>query len=234
VACGVEMQLAMTKVNEQMAVWDFNPLVMGIGINTGEVVVGNIGSEKRTKYGVVGNQVNLTYRIESYTTGGQVLISDSTYQLAKDKILINGSKEVRPKGIQEVITIYDVAGMKEPYHLQLIQESETAFPLPNPITLLYAPLEGKHVTEIFSQGTLQQLSNKGGEIVAKGAFPVVPPVLTNLKIKLMTTDRQLSDDLYAKVVEKSCAEGSFWICFTAKPPPLETYFHQLYEGLKSA
>ena len=234
VACAIEMQLIMTKVNEQMTAWEFNPLVMGIGINTGEVVVGNIGSEKRTKYGVVGNQVNLTYRIESYTTGGQVLISDSTYQLAKDKILINGSKEVQPKGIQEAITIYDVAGMKEPYNLQLIQEAEIAFSLPDPITLLYAPLEGKHVTEIFSQGTLQQLSNKGGEILAQGAFPVVPPALTNLKIKLMTADRNLSDDLYAKVVDKPCAAGSFWIYFTAKPPPLETHFHQLYESLKSA
>jgi adenylate cyclase len=54
---------------------DLPSLAMGIGINTGEVVVGNIGSDKRCKYGVVGSQVNLTYRIESYTTGGQIFIS---------------------------------------------------------------------------------------------------------------------------------------------------------------
>ena len=69
IACALEMQLAMIPVNQQMTQWGYAPLLMGIGINTGEVVVGNIGSEKRTKYGIVGNHVNLTYRIESYTTG---------------------------------------------------------------------------------------------------------------------------------------------------------------------
>ena len=65
----------MQSVNQQIKEWGLTSLEMGIGINTGEVVVGNIGSLKRTKYGIVGSQVNLTYRIESYTTGGQILIS---------------------------------------------------------------------------------------------------------------------------------------------------------------
>jgi adenylate cyclase len=107
VACALEMELAMTPVNQQMTAWGFAPLSMGIGINTGEVVVGNIGSEKRTKYGIVGNQVNLTYRIESYTTGGQILISENTLQEAEETVIINGTKIVQPKGIQEFITIYD-------------------------------------------------------------------------------------------------------------------------------
>jgi adenylate cyclase len=79
IACALEMQLVMAAVNQQMEEWGFSALEMGIGIHTGEVVVGNIGSEKRAKYGVVGANVNLTYRIESYTTGGQILISQATY-----------------------------------------------------------------------------------------------------------------------------------------------------------
>ncbi|MDM8569547.1 adenylate/guanylate cyclase domain-containing protein, partial [Thiotrichales bacterium HSG1] len=65
VACAISMELAMTAVNEQLFNWGFDCLEMGIGINTGEVVVGNIGSEKRTKYSAIGNEVNLAYRIES-------------------------------------------------------------------------------------------------------------------------------------------------------------------------
>src|SRR5919199_206029 len=76
VACACAMQLAMEEINEKIKEWGFSPLEMGIGINTGEVVVGNIGSEKRAKYTALGSSVNLAFRIESYTTGGQILISE--------------------------------------------------------------------------------------------------------------------------------------------------------------
>jgi adenylate cyclase len=78
VACGIAMQLAMASVNEQNRQDGLPEIEMGIGIHTGQVVVGNIGSAERTKYGVVGSQVNLTSRIQSCTTGGQTLISEAT------------------------------------------------------------------------------------------------------------------------------------------------------------
>ena len=53
---------------------------MGIGLNTGKVIVGNIGSEQRTQYGAVGSAINMAYRIESYPVGGQILISPTTYE----------------------------------------------------------------------------------------------------------------------------------------------------------
>jgi adenylate cyclase len=80
VACAMAMQLAMEKVNAQNRADDLPEVEMGIGLHTGEVVVGNIGSDRRAKYGVVGSHVNLTARIESYTVGGQVLISETTRQ----------------------------------------------------------------------------------------------------------------------------------------------------------
>src|SRR5919199_53781 len=82
VACAVAMQLAMVSVNAQNRSDGLPEVEMGIGVNTGEVVVGNLGSHKRTKYGVVGTHVNLTARIESYTVGGQILISATTLQEA--------------------------------------------------------------------------------------------------------------------------------------------------------
>jgi adenylate cyclase len=72
------MQLAMASVNEQNRQDGLPQIEMGIGVHTGQVVVGNIGSSERTKYGVVGSQVNLTSRIQSCTTGGQTLISEAT------------------------------------------------------------------------------------------------------------------------------------------------------------
>ena len=75
VQAAVEMQAAMAGINAWNTAHGYPALEMGIGIHTGEVIVGNIGSEKRTKYGVVGSSVNLTGRIESYTVGGEILIS---------------------------------------------------------------------------------------------------------------------------------------------------------------
>ena len=77
IACAIEMQNAMADVNEQNRALGLPELEMGIGLNETEVIVGNIGSSKRSKYAVVGSGVNMTSRIESYTVGGQILISES-------------------------------------------------------------------------------------------------------------------------------------------------------------
>jgi len=75
-------------------------LEMGIGLHDTEVIVGNIGSSKRVKYSVVGSGVNLTSRIESYTVGGQILISESVKNEAGGMLRIDGQREVLPKGAE--------------------------------------------------------------------------------------------------------------------------------------
>ena len=62
-------------MNQQNREQGLPEIEMGIGLNEDEVIVGNIGSSKRSKYGVVGSGVNMTSRIESYSVGGQILIS---------------------------------------------------------------------------------------------------------------------------------------------------------------
>ncbi len=112
IACAVAMQAAMDNVNEQNRALGLPKIEMGIGINTGEVVVGNIGSQKRAKYTVVGNHVNLTARIESYSVGRQILISEDTYKDAGTAIVeTRGQIQVEPKGIKEPITLYEVSGI---------------------------------------------------------------------------------------------------------------------------
>jgi adenylate cyclase len=80
VRCALEMQKAMLGVNEYNLTQGWPEIEMGIALHTGEVVVGNIGSTKRSKYGVVGRTVNLTARIESFTVGGQILVSPALLQ----------------------------------------------------------------------------------------------------------------------------------------------------------
>jgi class 3 adenylate cyclase len=77
VACAIDLQNAMWRVNTANEREGRPPLSMGIGVNTTDVVVGNVGSERRSSFQVVGSGVNMTSRIESYTVGGQVLVSQS-------------------------------------------------------------------------------------------------------------------------------------------------------------
>src|SRR4029079_2938668 len=111
VACAVAMQLAMTSINEQNREEDLPEIEMGIGVHTGQVVVGNIGSPERMKYGVVGSHVNLTSRIQSYTTGGQILISEATRQEVGQILKFGKQSEVKAKGIEHPISLFEVLGI---------------------------------------------------------------------------------------------------------------------------
>ena len=232
VACAIEMQLAMKSVNQQMKEWGLTSLEMGIGINTGEVVVGNIGSLKRTKYGIVGSQVNLTYRIESYTTGGQILISGTTLKEVGSIIKIHDEKEVMPKGVKKPITIYDIIGISGKYNLSLQKEEEVYLPLKEAISLQYVVLDGKNVGDFFQNGSLVKLSTKQGEIQVENSGASIPPALMNIKLNFLWDGKE-SEDVYAKVLEKKAENGNFYICFTAKPPDVSAKLESLYKSLES-
>ena len=228
IACGIAMQLAMDSVNEKMKQLDLPHLEMGIGINTGDVVVGNIGSEKRSKYGVVGSQVNLTYRIESYTVGGQVLISELTLKEAGSIVKVEGQKEVYTKGVKKPVTIYDVVGIGGEYNLFLKQQEEEFFPLAEAIPIQYAILDGKHVSAVMLKGNLVKISAKGAEVSSQSY--VVD--LSNIKFNLLTqnTPDSASEDIYAKVIERETDKGNFCIHFTSLPPDIESMLNNLYES----
>ena len=100
VACAVAMQLAMASVNEQNRQEDMPEVEMGIGIHTGPVVMGNVGSPERMKYTVVGSHANLASRIQSCTTGGQVLISDTARREGGPNLKIGKRMQVKLKGVR--------------------------------------------------------------------------------------------------------------------------------------
>ena len=236
VACACAMQLAMGAVNQKMKELGLPPLEMGIGINTGEVVVGNIGSEKRSKYGVVGSQVNLTYRIESYTRGGQILISQQTLKEAESAVKIEGQKQVQPKGFKKPITIYEVYGISGAYNLYLPKEEEVFFPLTEQIPLQYKILQGKHIKNTIFKGSLVKLSAKGSEICIENlGEDSLPAEFTNIKLNLLTLNNQaeVSEDIYAKVVKQLENKRSFYIRFTAIPLNAQAQLDALYELIRS-
>lgn len=215
VACAIAMQGAMEDVNAEVEQMGFPRLEMGIGLNTGEVVVGNIGSLKRVKYGVVGSHVNLTSRIESYTVGGQVLISERTLQEAGPDIGIGRQMKVSTKGFSEPISIYEVNAIGAPYDLRLPEYVEELIDLETPLPFRYTVLDGKHMTGEVRSGEILRLSTSGA-VIRTG-----PPVemLSNLKIHLpaLRDPSEPLGDFYAKVVGEEEGVGGMRIRFTAVP-----------------
>jgi class 3 adenylate cyclase len=83
-------------------------LHMGIGINTGTVIAGNIGSERRADYTVIGDEVNVAQRFESNAGPGQILITEATYRHVKDRVAVRELGVLRVRGKQEGVAAYDV------------------------------------------------------------------------------------------------------------------------------
>jgi len=110
VNCALAMQAAMLDINARNAADGFPAINTGIAINTGDVIAGNIGSERRSKYGFVGHPMNVTSRIEDITAGGEILISDSTLHSLKGNFSLGRSQQINVKGIDETIVVHQITG----------------------------------------------------------------------------------------------------------------------------
>ncbi len=110
VKCGYEMLEKVSELNKKWQNKNKPAIQIGVGINTGEVFVGNIGSEKRMEYTVIGDTVNLASRLESYnkTYKTSILISPTTYEYSKTNLSVNKISDVEIRGKAEKIDIFEV------------------------------------------------------------------------------------------------------------------------------
>lgn len=161
VACAIEMQNHMKNVNEYNRCNGFPEIEMGIGINTGIVVLGNIGSEECTKYSVIGSHVNLCSRIESYTIGGQILVSSYTREKISSPLGTRGEVNILPKGVKIPVLVYDVSSIGEPFNVSCTDDDTTRLvEVPIDITFNMYAIKAKHVSEEQLIGKLVKISEK--------------------------------------------------------------------------
>jgi class 3 adenylate cyclase len=199
-ACAIDMQRAMPVVNAWNAAQGLPAIEMGIGVHTGRVVVGNIGSEKRQKYGVVGAAVNLTARVEGYTVGGQVLTTAVTAERAGPRLMRGAQRTVHPKGTDAPIQIIDVRGLGD----AILPESHDELVPIAPLPVAWRRIEGKDLSGPEVEGEIVALADHAAVLRAAAA----PPVYTDLCV------RPGAGQLFGKVVSHGEA-GEFTLRFTA-------------------
>jgi class 3 adenylate cyclase len=202
-ACALAMQAAMAELNREHDARGLPRFEMGIGVNTGEAVVGNIGSEQRAKYAVVGSAVNVAARVEGATVGGQVFVTTETYEAIRAIADVAEPVAIQMKGLTEPLALFEVRGMAGRYAPPPVPDggdAEAAVSLP----LRAWVIEGKIVGADTVTGRVRRIGPR--ELVAN-LDRVLPP-LTNVKLRLdFPGGAGESADIYGKVTREEAGDA---------------------------
>ena len=197
-ASALAMQRAMAELNRTNTARSRPRFEMGIGLNTGEAVVGNIGSEQRAKYAVVGAAVNLAARVEGCTVGGQIFLSPATYERIRDVVEVAPPVPVELKGIAEPILLYELHGISGRF-AQRLPEMDTTLDQQVDISLPVAcwVVDGKVIAREASTGVVLRLGMRQLDV----RFDTSLRPLTNVRLRLTYPGLgHDSGDVYGKVL----------------------------------
>lgn len=113
VRCAIDMQRAVSDFNREREAGGHPTLEMGIGINTGPVVAGNIGSSMRMEYTVIGDSVNVAARLQGIARAGEILISETTYAQVRDRVVVTAREPMTLKGKRVPVGVFRIDGLRE-------------------------------------------------------------------------------------------------------------------------
>ena len=214
VACALAMQIAMEKVNQTNAQQGLPALEMGIGLCTGDVIAGTIGSKQRAKYGVVGSAVNLAARIESLSMGGEVLAAESTVRATDVPLRIDADHSVAVKGSQELLRVLAIGAIQGTHNLALPLTSSQPQALQQPLAFDYCILKGKQRQGSAQPAVVTHLSEREAWIVLEGDQP---ELFDDLVLIFPTSGGSSngSAEVYGKVREQ--CNGHWRIVFSLMP-----------------
>jgi len=194
-ATALAMQRANTELNRANAGRGRPIFEMGIGLHTGEAVVGNIGSEQRTKYAVVGAAVNLAARVEGCTVGGQILMTSATFERLADLAEATPPVSVELKGLAAPVALYELRGLRGRFAQRLAEDDGDA-PVEVALPLLGAVIEDKRIHADAFRGVVHRLGRRSIEASVDAELAA----LTNVRLRLSYPDpARESGDVYGKV-----------------------------------
>jgi len=197
-AAALAMQRAMAEINDEHVRRGFPRFEMGIGVNTGEAVVGNIGSAQRAKYAVVGSAVNVAARVEGSTVGGQIFISAATWEKVEDLAEVAPPIPVEVKGLSAPLVLYELRGLRGRFAQRLPEATTERDPQVDvALPLVCWVIEGKVVRQDILHGIVTRLGARQIDV----RFEAALTPLTNVRLRITYPGLgHDSGDLYGKVV----------------------------------
>jgi adenylate cyclase len=208
IICAIKMQVAMDKINDENRAEGLPDLFMGIGINTGIVSAGQLGSQLHNEYTVIGDHVNLASRIESHSARGQILISDFTYQQVKDGIEIGTVNKVRLKGKSEMIPLYEVTGIHWRHHNIGVPRREIRNNVRVDINAKFPfqIIEHKEILPDVYTAQAKDISYNGIFAVLEQPIEVLTDIKLSLSLSLLGNETR---DIYGKIMSVRAIEGGY-------------------------
>ncbi len=230
VACALAMQAAMAEINAANAADGLPLLEMGVAVNTGTVVVGNVGSEKRTKYSIIGSAVNVTSRMEGFSVGGQVLVGEDAYRRVSDMVEVGEVYTVQMKGVPEAATLYEVVAIGGPFPVRLPARRTGLTPLAAPVPVRLQILKGKVMRDPLPASAITALSETAARLTGEGEVQPWQDVSLSF---LDDQGQEHPAALYGKVVAaETVADRRFTatVRFTFVSPPALEQLHRHLGG----
>ena len=227
--CAVDMQIAMDEVNRYHEQTRMPELYMGIGINTGTVMAGLVGSDLYSEYTVIGDEVNLASRIEAFSLRGQVLISQNTLDRCRDFVKTAEPTDVLVKGKTNPITLHEVLAIpslgKELPRVEIRKSHRVEVKMP----FYFQVVENKIILPESHQGMILDMSYHG--VLAELDQQLAPYSEIRLALDLSLV-RYKATDVYAKILRTRPSENRYLSTmeFTSVSVPSNTnikYFVQL-------
>jgi adenylate cyclase len=197
VLCAVEMQLAMNELRLQHRGEKVPDIYMGIGISTGSVMSGLIGSDAYRAYTVIGEEVNLAARIEAFSLRGQVLMSESTYEHCKDFVHVGEPMDVYVKGRPERMRVREALGIPALGKAVPRQDMRKSPRVAVRLDLQYWLVERKVVSTAASVGIVRDISYHG--LLAELEQPL--PSYSELKLAFELPPLGFrAEEIYSRIV----------------------------------
>ena len=204
VTCAVEMQLAMDDLNRNSKQSGLPDLHMGIGINTGRVMAGLVGSGQYSEYVVIGGEVNLASRIEAFSLRGQVLISQSTFECCEDFALTDKPIDVHVKGMVNPVSLREVVAIPSLGWEVPRREIRRSIRVKTEISFLYQMVKDKIVGSEPYQGIILDIGYYG--VKAKLGRQVESYSEVRMEIDLSIVGCRATD-IYGRILRTQASDG---------------------------